>query len=64
MVKTKRKVLGRSNDISDIYTINGRVIPADYKRIASINRELRKKCEKQRQNDAEALVIASTMYAV
>ena len=60
----RRKVLGRPCELSDLHTIKGRVIASDSKRIAIINRELRIKSEKQRQNDAEALIIAKSLIAV
>lgn len=38
--------------------INGRVIPSNPESIRKINAELRRKCMKQRENDAEAEIWA------
>lgn len=63
ILRTKRKILGRANDNTGVRVNNARVVPADQNRIAMVNHELRKKCEKQRQNDADASIIAATLYA-
>lgn len=63
VLRTRRKVLGRKKCVSSVPINNGRVIASDSRRIAQINRELRRKCEIQRQNDADASAIAATLYA-
>ena len=61
--KQIRYVLITNGRRCSFHIIKGRVIPADPKRIAKINAELRKKCEKQKENDAEALIEAKELWA-
>lgn len=58
------RVLGKHKRLSSVPIKNGQVITSDSKRIAQINRELRKKCELQRQNDAEAAVAAESLFCI
>lgn len=63
VTRQRRKVLGRKEDNTCVMIGKGRIIPSDPKRIAAINTELRKKCEEQRKNDAEAAISARKMWA-
>lgn len=63
VLRARRKVLGRKKCVSSVPIKNGRIIASDSKRIAQMNRELRRKCEVQRQNDADASAIAAILYA-
>lgn len=63
VIKDKqRKVLGRVEG-NDVSLGKGRIIPSDPERIAAINNELRKKCDNQRERDAEATVLAHELIA-
>lgn len=62
-IKRKRKILGREKDNTGVLIKGAKVIPADQKRIEAINAELRKKCARQRENDAEATIAASQIWA-
>ena len=58
LILERRYVLGRKKEIDESELIDGKFISIDPKHIAKINAELRKKCEKQRENDAEAEIWA------
>lgn len=63
MVVIKRKILGREKDNIGVLIKGAKVIPATQAIIDAANRELRKKCAIQRENDAEAAIAASQMWA-
>ena len=58
----KRKILGREKDNTGVLIRGAKVIPANQATIDAANRELRKKCASQRENDAEATIAASQMW--
>ena len=58
----KRKILGREDNTGFLIK-GGKVIPANYDIIDKANAELRKKCAKQKVNDAEASIAAHDMVA-
>ena len=62
VTRQRKKVLGRAED-NAVSLGKGRIIPSDSKRIASINRELRIKCEEQRIRDAEAAILSRDLIA-
>lgn len=62
IVRKKRKILGREDNTGFLIK-GGKVVPANYDIIDKANAELRKKCAKQKVNDAEALTVARDMVA-
>ena len=62
-IKRKRKILGREKDNTGVLIKGAKVIPATQSIIDAANKELRKKCASQRENDAEATIAASQMWA-
>ncbi len=62
IVRKKRKILGREDNTGFLIK-GGKVVPANYDIINKANAELRKKCAKQKVNDAEALTVARDMVA-
>ena len=62
VIRQRRHVISKNGELRElcppISLGKGRIIPSDPKRIARINAELRKKCEEQRKNDAEAEIWA------
>ena len=63
VIRTKRKILGRDNDNTGVLIKGAKVIPVNHEIIDAANCELRKKCAKQRENDAEAAIAAKEMIA-
>lgn len=63
VIKRKRKILGREKDNTGVLIKGAKVIPATQAIIDAANRELRKKCAIQRENDAEAAIVARQMWA-
>lgn len=61
VIKRKRKILGREKDNTGVLIKGAKVIPATQAIIDAANRELRKKCAIQRENDAEAAIVAGQM---
>lgn len=59
----KRKILGRTKDNTGVLLKGAKVIPANQARIDAANKELRKKCASQRENDAEAALASKEMIA-
>ena len=62
VLKRKRKILGREKDNTGILIKGAKVIPTTQSIIDAANKELRKKCARQRENDAEATIAASQMW--
>ena len=62
VIKRKRTILGRK-DNTGVLVKGAKVTPANPDLIDKANAELRKKCARQRINDAEAAVAAKEMYA-
>lgn len=62
VIKRKRKILGREKDNIGVLIKGAKVIPTTQAIIDAANRELRKKCAIQRENDAEATIAASKMW--
>jgi hypothetical protein len=58
----KRKILGRG-DNTGVVIKGGKVVPANRDIIDKKNAELRRKCAKQKENDADALIAARSMVA-
>ena len=63
VIKKNRKILGREKDNTGVLIKGAKVIPATQALIDASNRELRKKCASQRENDAEASIAAQQMWA-
>ena len=62
VIRRKRKILGRE-DNTGVLVKGGKVVPATQTIIDAANAELRKKCARQRENDAEASIAAHDMIA-
>lgn len=62
VIRRKRKILGRE-DNTGVLVKGGKVVPASQTIIDAANAELRKKCARQRENDAEASIAAHDMIA-
>ena len=62
VIRRKRKILGRE-DNTGVLVKGGKVVSATQTIIDEANAELRKKCARQRENDAEALIAAHDMIA-
>lgn len=62
VIKRKRTILGRK-DNTGVLVKGATVIPANQDAIDKTNAELRKKCARQKSNDADAAVAAREMYA-
>ena len=56
VIRPKHNRLGKDNFNSSIPLKDATVIPADSKRIATINKQLREKCRIQLENDIEVKI--------
>ena len=63
ILRRRRRILGRE-DNTGVLIKNGKVVPANQEIIDKANSELRKKCASQKENDAEASIVAKEMIAV
>ena len=62
-IRTRRKPLGYAVHVTSAPIKGAVVVKSNSRTIEKMNRELRKKCEKQRENDAVTDMLAATLYA-